>query len=537
MFPNVLLLCSFRPGSSRTKKKANRGKLEINAEDHGYSQYPVMHNGRPVPVNERDRSAAQRYECNAPAREKNSSGRKKVSNFCDVIQRVAASCLLRPLTASWQDPEEMPRSLAEECNWEYDEYYRGQILMEDQEDDGSHKIRFSELQILMNQMFDAVSAVKRAYMGLQEAHCTWDPERMRAADVAVVEELTRLGDLWEKWRRRSETMGKLEGGWKARGAGGGSRPREVVVPPYEAVVEQLKKEVKARGVEVDRLKKKLNVASDGKKARSQSKRKVSCCQGLVATSLMPELFDLTMCQVREASKSFTSLLLSHMRAAHWDISAAVRSIEASAAAALSVNGVHHAKHALKSYISRKIFQGFEHETFFMDRSLSSLLNPEQYRHDCFTQYQDMKAIDPIELLEVLPACNFSKFCSRKYLSIIHPKMEVSFFGNLEQRRQLMAGKHPRSQFYRDFLGLAKAVWLLHLLAFSLDPPPSLFEADRGAEFHPQYMESVVKGTMGLVPLGQTVGFPVSPGFKLGNGTVIKARVYLFSQPWEKHINS
>ncbi|KAJ6964390.1 hypothetical protein NC652_002611 [Populus alba x Populus x berolinensis] len=37
------------------------------------------------------------------------------------------------------------------------------------------------------------------------------------------------------------------------------------------------------------------------------------------------------------------------------------------------------------------------------------------------------------------------------------------------------------------------------------------------------MESVVKFSGGRIPI---VGFPVSPGFKLGNGSVIKASVYL-----------
>ncbi|CAN1282465.1 Protein GRAVITROPIC IN THE LIGHT 1 [Linum perenne] len=85
-------------------------------------------------------------------------------------------------------------------------------------------------------------------------------------------------------------------------------------------------------------------------------------------------------------------------------------------------------------------------------------------------------------------------------------MEESLFGNLEQRQQ--------------------AIWLLHLLAFSLDPAPSQFEASRGAEFHALYMESVVKFSGGRVPAGQVVGFPVGPGFKLGNGSIVKARVYL-----------
>lgn len=246
-----------------------------------------------------------------------------------------------------------------------------------------------------------------------------------------------------------------------------------------------------------------------------------------------------MNQVREASKAFTSVLLSLMRSAQWDIAAAVRSIEAATATAdpitnaasfaTSIVTSHHAKFALESYISRKIFQGFDHETFYMDGSLSSLLNPDKYRHDCFTQYRDMKAMDPVELLGILPTCNFGKFCCKKYLSIVHPKMEESLFGDLEQRHQVLAGNHPRSQFYSEFLGLAKAVWLLHLLAFSLDPAPSQFEVSRGAEYHPQYMESVVKFATGGVPAGQIVGFPVSPGFKLGNRSIIKARVYLLSR--------
>lgn len=108
-------------------------------------------------------------------------------------------------------------------------------------------------------------------------------------------------------------------------------------------------------------------------------------------------------------------------------------------------------------------------------------------------------------------------------------MEESLFGNLEQHNHVQVGNHPRSEFYNEFLGVAKTVWLLHLLAFSLNPAPSQFEASRGAEFHPQYMDSVVKFSGGRVPAGQVVGFPVSPGFKLGNGSVIKARVYLIAR--------
>ncbi|XP_039041597.1 protein GRAVITROPIC IN THE LIGHT 1-like [Hibiscus syriacus] len=477
----------------------------------------------------------------------------KVSNFSDLIQRVAASCLLHPFAAGRQESgyvETLDHAVIED-DPDGEEYYEYNNSSEDEEKESgvtdvekSRRMRrvcydngekTKEMVILMDEVFEAVVEMKKAYVRLQEAHCPWDPERMRAADVAVVGKLRKLGVLRERFRRGT------------RGGGGGGGKGHMVllremVAPYEAAVEELKRELKVKEVEIENLKEKLNtvtcLSNGGKKGRNLSKRKVSCSQVLAAPT--PGLFEATMSQVKEASKSFTSLLLSLMHEARWDIAAAVRSIEAATAApengsytttmiTPSVIANHHAKYALESNVSRKIFQGFDHETFYMDGSLSSLLNPDQYHRDCFTQYRDMKAMDPVELLGILPTCNFGKFCSKKYLAIVHPKMEESLFGDLEQRNQVMAGNHPRSQFYGEFLGLAKAIWLLHLLAFSLNPAPSQFEASRGAEFHPHYMESVGKISGGRVPAGQIVGFPVSPGFKLGNDSVVKARVYLVAR--------
>ncbi|RAL37391.1 hypothetical protein DM860_000085 [Cuscuta australis] len=175
-----------------------------------------------------------------------------------------------------------------------------------------------------------------------------------------------------------------------------------------------------------------------------------------------------------------------------------------------------------------MFQRFDHETFYTDDGLSSVADPEQHRRGCYTQYRDMKAMDPAELLGILPNCSFGNFCFKKYLAIIHPKTEESLFGDLEQRRKVLAGNNPRSQFYGEFLELAKAVWMLHLLAFSMEPPrPCQFEASEGSEFRPEYMESVGKySAEGGFCMGLVVGFPLSPGFKLANGSVVKARVYM-----------
>ncbi|EPS73426.1 hypothetical protein M569_01325 [Genlisea aurea] len=456
----------------------------------------------------------------------------KVSNFSDLIHRVTASCLLHPL-AGVSRPEEFSASEDGDNPPEEEEEE------EDEEDFTSNgygeeerreQPKMVEIQILVTQVFEAVSTLKKAYIGLQEAHCPWDAEKMRAADVAVVAELQRLCLLRERFRRSAGGGGR-SGRWNL-----GAATLKEVVAPYEEAVQELKREVKARQMEVDNLREKLKTATFVErisgKSKGKSKRRVSCYTQ-VATAPAVELFEATMSLVKDASKGFTTLLLSLMRSANWDIAAAVRSIEA-ASSAVNFNpypaaltlGANHARYALESYVNRKIFLGFDHETFYMDGSLSSILHPDQHRRDCFTQYRDMKAMDPIELLGILPTCAFGNFCFKKYLSIVHPKMEESLFGDMEQRQQVLDGHHPRSSpFYREFVGLAKSVWLLHLLAFSLDPPPSHFEASRGAEFHAQYMEGVVKTNVNGGS-SMIVGISVSPGFKLGNGSIIKARVYL-----------
>ncbi|XP_065878424.1 protein GRAVITROPIC IN THE LIGHT 1 isoform X2 [Euphorbia lathyris] len=559
-----MLLCSMHPNNARKKKKKQEEDLRTESKTEGndlglFYSFPIANDPvivRPSRFTLRSDHIPREGVVKA---KKKGEMTNKVSSFSDLIQRVAASCLLHPLAAGRQDSRNVDEDESGVYEYETDE----QELEEDEEYeveemsmghkkgwDQEKKIkggmvameRVMEMEILMNDVFDSVSQMKRAYVNLQEAHCPWDPDRMRTADVAVVGELRRLGVLRERYRR-CISLGGYGGKKRVVGGGGVAMLREVVAP-YEAAVDELKREVKAREVEVENLKEKIKSLSsslsngNGKKGRSQSKRKVSCSQAAqVSVSPAPDLFEATMNQVKETSKSFTMLLLSFMRSAHWDIGAAVRSIEAAAATTESITTTNitaiastivnqHAKYALESYILRKLFHGFDHETFYMDGSLSSLLNPDQFRHDCFAQYKDMKSMDPVELLGILPSCHFGKFCFKKYVGIVHPKMEESLFGNLEQRQQVLAGSHPRSQFYGEFLRLAKAIWLLHLLAFSLEPAPSQFEASRGAEYHPQYMESIVKFSGGRIPAGQIVGFPVSPGFKLGNGNLIKARVYL-----------
>lgn len=211
----------------------------------------------------------------------------KASNFTDLIQRVAASCLLHPLAAVRHEAVGVSENDAGDEGEVY-EYVTDEEADEVKMNVGDREYykawegtKEMEMETIMNQVFDVVSVMKKAYSSLQEAHCPWDPEKMRVADSAMVAELRKLGVLRERFRR--------SGGGRGRGgeATATATLREIVAP-YEAAVEELKREVKAKEIEVEHMKEKLKSVSgnsySGKKGRSVSRRKVSCSQGQGTTS-------------------------------------------------------------------------------------------------------------------------------------------------------------------------------------------------------------------------------------------------------------
>lgn len=232
----------------------------------------------------------------------------KVANISDIIHRVASSCLSHHLpgcnTMHHHDDESMD-GCDDRAALERDEAATVTTATEDQEEEDEEDSstetltniwedekgvlileRVKEMEGLMTEVFEAVSAAKKAYVSLQEAHCPWDPDRMRVADAAVVGELRRLGRLRDQFRR----------------VGGGARPAWVgapllreVVAPYEAALEDLRRELKAKEVEVEGLKEKLMMRSCGcgggtprgsgigiRKGRIHcgSNRRVECITGL-----------------------------------------------------------------------------------------------------------------------------------------------------------------------------------------------------------------------------------------------------------------
>ncbi|XWS77225.1 hypothetical protein CRYUN_Cryun01aG0243400 [Craigia yunnanensis] len=239
--------------------------------------------------------------------------------------------------------------------------------------------------------------------------------------------------------------------------------------------------------------------------------------GFFPVDLTPELLISVVESAFKAIRDFSKPLINMMKAAGWDLDAAADSIEPNVVYAKRA----HKKYAFESHICQGMFSGFQQENFSI-----KLDNLTFTKESFFHQYLTLREMDPLDMLGQNPDSIFGKFCRSKYLVVVHPKMEASFFGNLDQRNYVIGGGHPRTPFYQAFLKLAKSIWLLHRLAYSFDPNVKAFLVKRGSAFSEVYMESVVKNLiMDGTDQKPKVGLMIMPGFWIA-GSVIQSRVYL-----------
>ncbi|MCO5592000.1 hypothetical protein L7F22_045993 [Adiantum nelumboides] len=398
-------------------------------------------------------------------------------------------------------------------------------------------VKVQVLETLVTNIFGALSSLKGSYMQLQSAHSPYDHVKHEVADKAVVSEICRLSELKHSYLERDAIVSGQSVDYGERESSPNPQPTSNLQPTnaYEGIVSSFQLEIQKKNAEVESLQ---DMLAESTLQREKLERNVNRLEQWIVKEVAPAngesssifenegptplLLESAVQSACEVSKAFTKLLLSLMKAAQWDLDAASDSIE------LGVNYAKrsHQKYAFESYVCQQMWNGFENDNFYIFGSLSSILDPEKHRQDCFDEYLDMKELDPLELISVNPDCVFGKFCHKKFLQLVHPKMETSFFGNFEHRNQITDGSHPNSQFYQSFLRLAKSVWLVHRLAFSFNPTVSIFLARRGTVFSPACMDSVVPG-MEINEHNELakVGLTVMPGFRVDK-LVTKCQVYL-----------
>lgn len=379
------------------------------------------------------------------------------------------------------------------------------------------------MEALIPKIFNNISSLKAAYIQLQNAHTPYDPDKIQAADKLVIEELLKLSEL--KHSYRDSNPRPISTSPQDSRLAAEIQEQQSLLKTYEVMVKKFQSQIQNRDSEIIQLQQQIQEATL-KKSKLEKKLKH---KGLLSSEeneedcnffsveLTPSLISSSVENAYRAIHDFSKPLINMMKAAEWDLDAAARAIDPTVGYAKRA----HKKYAFEAHICQKMFTGFQEESFSVDAGNINICT-----EGFFHQFLAVRAMDPLDLVSQSPDSIFGKFCRSKYLSVVHPIMESSFFGNLDQRNYVTSGGHPRTPFYQAFLKLAKSIWLLHRLAFSFDPQVKVFQVKGGSEFSEIYMESVVKNAI-LEENEEKprVGLMVMPGFVV-DGLVIQAQVYL-----------
>ncbi|KZV56447.1 hypothetical protein F511_08345 [Dorcoceras hygrometricum] len=153
---------------------------------------------------------------------------------------------------------------------------------------------------------------------------------------------------------------------------------------------------------------------------------------------------------------------------------------------------------LESVINQSLFQDFDN-IVFQRNGASKILDPKQDRHAKLGSFVALRSLCWDEVLHKgINHYNdeFSKFCDDKMGGIL---------------ATLRWTKPWSEQLLQAFFAAAKSIWLLHLLAFSSDPPFRIMRVDENRPFEARYMEDVLAERQRLLVPGR-VKVMVFPGF-------------------------
>ncbi|KAK3218950.1 hypothetical protein Dsin_012920 [Dipteronia sinensis] len=431
---------------------------------------------------------------------------KPSSNISEIVSKFAKVCRLRSIGVFYaentnhqhQNPKNNNVSMSEDGSESTNEGTDcGGVKIHPQpvEVPGRKSNAFCGTEIL--KLFDVVSALKLAYVQLQEAHIPYDPQKIMAANELVVAELEALCKIKRAVKEKQLIKVKLD---SSR-----SDLLHAEIEVKEMMLEKLKLQAKANEAEITRLRKDLQDLDLGNSILVEKIRQASV-ERKNARELNVNMFEDSFKAALKSIHDFAKPLISLMKASGWDLDQAANSVEGSVVYSKRC----HKKYAFEAYIARRMFHEISLESCNVDDIL---------RFD-----------DPVDALIENPDSDFANFCKNKYLLVVHPMMEASFFGNLDQRMFLLSGKHPRTPLYQVFVKMAKWIWILRGIASTVDPKAKLFVVAKGCEFSDVYMEPIEEACEDSAGSGegqatQKVEFMVMPGFRIGE-TLVKSRVYL-----------
>ncbi|KAL2331338.1 hypothetical protein Fmac_018919 [Flemingia macrophylla] len=373
-------------------------------------------------------------------------------------------------------------------------------------------------EALLAKLFASISSVKAAYAQLQFSQSPFDPDGIEAADQLLVSELKNLSEIKQCYLKKQFDPLLENAILEAE-----SKELQGVIKTYEIMGKKLESQMRLKDSEIMYLKEKLDEANRQNKAiekRLNQSGQLSVLDNVHISGLNPSHFVTVLRHAVRSIRNFVRLIVDEMRSSGWDVDAAVDAIEQDVAYLVE----DHKCFAIEAFVCRQMFDAFHFPNF----SLSNESLPDRSRRQqwFFGKFNEVKSMKAKDFLSERPRSSFAKFCRVKYLRLVHPKMESSFFGNVSHRNIVNAGGFPDTAFFTSFAEMAKRVWLLHCMAFSFEPQATIFQVGRGCRFSDVYMESVNDEVfLYSVDSDPQVAFTVVPGFRIGK-TVIQCQVYL-----------
>lgn len=369
------------------------------------------------------------------------------------------------------------------------------------------------MEAFLAKLFATISTIKASYAELQMAQFpNYNSEGIQSADQAVVDELRTLSELKQSFLKKQidsspphVTLLLTE-----------IQEQQSLMKMYDITMKKMEVEIEEKESKLSSLENELKDTILNNKSLEQRLNSSGCFSILDNVNLYdssPKDFNLALHYGLRSVRNFVKLLVREMESASWDIDVAVDAIQPN----FKFSNKNHRCLVFESFVCREMFQDFDTPAF-------SHLN-EQSLPYYTDQFRKLKSANPLHFLKNHPNSLFGKFTRAKYLRLVHPKMEASFYGNLNQRKLVSAWEYPETEFFKAFAEMARRVWLLHCLAFSFDQEVSIFQVGKSCRFSEVYMESVTNEAFLADDGDVRVVFTVVPGFKIGK-TVVQSQVYL-----------
>ncbi|KAM7505852.1 hypothetical protein LguiB_004756 [Lonicera macranthoides] len=329
----------------------------------------------------------------------------------------------------------------------------------------------ASMEAFIAKLFATITLIKAAYAELQIAQFPYNADAIESADQAVVNELKALSEMKQSFFKKQidsspphVTLLLCE-----------IQEQQGLMKMYEITAKKMEGEIDAKELEVETLKKKRSELCSYNKSlekKLNSSGSFSVLDFVKLSDSNPKDFVTVLNYAIKSVRNFVKLLIRQMESAHWDIDVAASAIEPD----LKFINRTHVCFVFESFVCNEMFNGFNNPNFSLPNA--TLPDGNRRRFLYVDRFKNLKSENAIKYMRRNKDSTFGKFVRAKYLCLVHPKMEASFSGNLNQRKMVSGWEFPETAFFIAFAEMARRVWLLHCLAFSFEQEVGIFQLDR-----------------------------------------------------------